>query len=420
MNNLTNVTVIDAVMGSGKSQWAIRDIEKSVNPIMYVTPYLDEVERFTSSISKMVSPFNQEVNGDTKSASLKRLIEKGYNIATTHSLFSLMSDDVLKLIGEKSYDLILDEVIDAYQTYPMTNQDYLLLKEKEYIYIDKITSRIYSNDDETCKYIKKDTYNTGVFYDFFQCVENNMIYEHNNTPIVEYPTKMFRIFNHVTVLTYMFQGSTLKAYFDINKIKYDIKTIPNKNSINENIFDMMAYEMGILTDNLKFTGKEFKHKVEIINKDKLNYLDTDKTSVLSSSWYKKHGRYQSKEIGSKCRSFFRSVCKAKSEECLYTVFKEQLTNLSVPNYSSAFVVMNIRATNKYAKRKYGAYLVNRYIHPIVKGFILSKEADIDENAYALSEMLQWLWRLRIRNGESIKVYIPSKRMRVLLDNWLNN
>lgn len=37
--------------------------------------------------------------------------------------------------------------------------------------------------------------------------------------------------------------------------------------------------------------------------------------------------------------------------------------------------------------------------------------------YALSEMIQWIFRSRIRNNESINIYIPSSRMRNLLQNF---
>lgn len=45
---------------------------------------------------------------------------------------------------------------------------------------------------------------------------------------------------------------------------------------------------------------------------------------------------------------------------------------------------------------------------------------LDEDGYALSEMLQFIWRSAIRNGEPIEIYIPSKRMRELLIKYLNN
>jgi hypothetical protein len=34
-------------------------------------------------------------------------------------------------------------------------------------------------------------------------------------------------------------------------------------------------------------------------------------------------------------------------------------------------------------------------------------------------MLQWLWRSRVRNGEPVTVFIPSARMRGLLQRWLD-
>ncbi|MEA1973836.1 MAG: hypothetical protein U9N34_11170, partial [Candidatus Cloacimonadota bacterium] len=43
---------------------------------------------------------------------------------------------------------------------------------------------------------------------------------------------------------------------------------------------------------------------------------------------------------------------------------------------------------------------------------------VDQDDYALSEMLQWIFRSGVRNGEVITIYIPSRRMRNLLEEWL--
>ena len=45
---------------------------------------------------------------------------------------------------------------------------------------------------------------------------------------------------------------------------------------------------------------------------------------------------------------------------------------------------------------------------------------IDDDRFALAEMLQWIWRSRIRKGEEIKLAIISKRMRELFLKWLND
>ena len=62
--------------------------------------------------------------------------------------------------------------------------------------------------------------------------------------------------------------------------------------------------------------------------------------------------------------------------------------------------------------------MNRYMNPIVKNFFLQHGVAVDEDGYALSEMLQFIWRSAIRNGEEIWVYIPSIRMRNLLKQWI--
>jgi hypothetical protein len=44
---------------------------------------------------------------------------------------------------------------------------------------------------------------------------------------------------------------------------------------------------------------------------------------------------------------------------------------------------------------------------------------VSEESFALGEMVQWIYRSQIRNGKPITVYVPSRRMRELLIDWLN-
>jgi hypothetical protein len=65
-----------------------------------------------------------------------------------------------------------------------------------------------------------------------------------------------------------------------------------------------------------------------------------------------------------------------------------------------------------------AYLCNTY-HPVIKAYFESMGVPVYEDLYALSQMLQWMWRSRIRCNEPIHAFIPSERMRGLLKRWLN-
>ena len=57
--------------------------------------------------------------------------------------------------------------------------------------------------------------------------------------------------------------------------------------------------------------------------------------------------------------------------------------------------------------------------PPIKQYLERNGATINEDMYALSELVQWTFRSRIREGEPINLYIPSERMRDILINWLN-
>ena len=46
MKNQCGVTVVDCICGSGKTSWAIDYMNTNTNKkFIYITPYLDEVER---------------------------------------------------------------------------------------------------------------------------------------------------------------------------------------------------------------------------------------------------------------------------------------------------------------------------------------------------------------------------------------
>ena len=53
-----------------------------------------------------------------------------------------------------------------------------------------------------------------------------------------------------------------------------------------------------------------------------------------------------------------------------------------------------------------------------KSFYKRYNVQVSEEGYALSTMLQWIWRSAIREGKDINIYIPSKRMRTLLIDWI--
>ena len=162
-----------------------------------------------------------------------------------------------------------------------------------------------------------------------------------------------------------------------------------------------------------------ENKINILVDDKLNSIGDDNYS-LSSSWFDKP---KNKPLIEKMRknleNYFGHKIKGKGKDNMWTTFKNKSGKLQGRGYTKGFVPLNSRATNSYMDKYNLAYVANRFINPIMKGFFIERNVRVNESMFALSEMLQWIWRSRIRQGESINIYVPSKRMRNLLLDWLN-
>ena len=118
-------------------------------------------------------------------------------------------------------------------------------------------------------------------------------------------------------------------------------------------------------------------------------------------------------------NFFRHIRCDNSSDNIWTTFKDYKSLLKGKGYTRGYLPLNSRATNEYKKRTSVVYPVNRYLNPFVKNFFLTNNIDIDEDGYALSEMLQFIWRSAIRDGNEIWIYLPSVRMRGLLEQWIS-
>ena len=110
--------------------------------------------------------------------------------------------------------------------------------------------------------------------------------------------------------------------------------------------------------------------------------------------------------------------KTKSNENAFTTFKDSKCKLSGGGYAKGFIPINARASNDYRHKESMAYLGNRYFNPQYISFFREKGIKLDEDLWAVSELIQWVWRGRIRDGKEMNLFIPSDRMRNLLRDWL--
>ena len=88
-------------------------------------------------------------------------------------------------------------------------------------------------------------------------------------------------------------------------------------------------------------------------------------------------------------------------------FKTHWGKIRGKGYWNSDTVFSLRATNEYADKTVLAYPVNIYANAGVVRFYQSLGQEFDNDNYALSIMIQWIWRSAIRNGQPISLYLPA-------------
>lgn len=426
------IKVYDALMGSGKTTRIIEEIQKApINQkFIFITPLLTECHRIAGTIYEETDEYkrpiiNEIVDGTIsyqyqedailkdklfrhpyfnknggKAESLPKLLVNNDNIVSTHQLFVNLTPAVLE--KAKDYILIIDEMLSVYELYTeyrkeeidqMFKNGWLSLKEdgvtlqfnrENYGEITK------NNPDPT-----KDTY-----YETFAtlCDLGQLMLIDEKVVIWELAASALKSFKEVWIATYMFEGNLMSSYLKSHDIPYEIIRFGKKPS-------------------------DIKHLINIhedSGRTRLNTVGSKETALSATNSKQTEVR---DTLAANLDNFIRNKIKCKKTDLLWTCFKESKSRIqknSTSTYAKEWLAFNTKATNEFGYKHTVAYLLNLYPNPeLVKAASL-KGFKTNESIYAISEMVQFIWRSAIRNGESINLYIPSKRMRMLLTRWLND
>ncbi|QHQ79423.1 hypothetical protein [Bacillus subtilis] len=404
---MERVKVIDSIMGSGKTSAAIDMINNSGTDenFIFITPYLDEVDRIKKSISsKQIYEPKVKKKGDKtqyKFESFHELLSQNKNIVATHNLFKNANDETTELILSGNYTLILDEVMEVVEQLRVKKHDLTTLFESKLIYVED--GFVKWNEE------KKD-YETR--YDDIRdmALNNNLMYFKDNILIWNFPADIFKLFKEVYILTYMFDAQIQRYYYDINNIKY-------QKYVSEFIDGQYRFTKHN-TEYESILKAQLRNKIKIYegNLNTVGQLDYS----LSSNWYKNKSPYTIKKVKNNVFNYFNNIVKSSSDEAMWTTYSEHKNKIKGNGYTKGFVSCNARATNDFKHKKHLVYTINRYVNTVLYNYFKEKyQISIDQDAFALSELVQWIWRSAIRDGEEITLYIPSLRMRELLIGWLN-
>lgn len=401
------ITVVDAIMGAGKTSAAIQFMEEHCGSMrfLFITPYLDEGERIMNACPSC--RFRAPRVCGNKVAGLKTLLRNHENIVSTHALFGHFDEECMKLIRSGGYTLFMDEVYEPVAQCQISQSDYEMLLDSGWVSI---------GDDKVITWTGAENY-TGALSAVKNTIVKNTVIEGITEKegkqqfqfFTILPTKSFSCFRSIYVLTYMFDGSILKSYFDYYGFSYRYIGVQHP---AESVYQFSDHPVSGYIKGLR-------QCVHIWSPQKAVGVG-DRRGSLSYSWFKNHskGTPQIQDLRKNIRNFYTNVAKAGSNRALWTTYKHAEKKLAGPGYTRGFLAHNARATNNYKNRTAVVYAVNKYLNPWVKDFFAIRNIEVDEDQYALSSMVQFIWRSAIRDGKDIDIYIPSLRMRQLFEMWL--
>ena len=158
---------------------------------------------------------------------------------------------------------------------------------------------------------------------------------------------------------------------------------------------------------------DYKSLIHIIDHEKLNDIGKDKYSV-SQKWFNDH-KYDGlvDKLRRNTTNFFRNITSSSTTDNLWTTYEEFREEIKEKGFTKSFIQLSSDSEKDYSDRIYLAYLANNFYPATIQNTF-----DISEDQYALSELLQFMFKSALSNGNEIWIYIPSKRMRNLLIKWI--
>lgn len=423
------VTVVDAVMGSGKTYHAHKIMNQMATfdgqygpgacRFVFITPFLDEVGR-----AKEACPGLDLIEPDTsdygsKAIHFEMLIKAGRNIATTHASFHRLTPSGIEALRSQNYRLIIDEAVETASLSALQKGELQYLLSQEMMEIDGEGRCHWRFNDKGGKLAHR-------FDDVRDLCNSGSLYLFEETFLIwELPRAVLDAFKEVTILTYLFEASSLAGYLRAEGIPYAVQGIefPRGGMMPRELVSEATMKAIIRTKLRIYEGPKNgvgSYRPKGSRRGTQKFTQTHLNGISE-------GTSDCKRIQNAVKNYIQKDVGSCADKTAWTTFKAHREKLSGPSYGAegCFISINARATNDYDHKEVMVYLANRFPNPALQRYLAKSGAEIEPDIWALSEMLQWLWRGCIRKAARdpecpvMHVYVPSERMRGLLQRWLD-
>lgn len=435
------VLVLDKCMSSGKTskviEWMCKNPDKKW---LYVSPLLSEVsDRICVDASSLdfKTPSNTDYDGNpiTKTESFLLMLKEGCNISITHKLFTYMTPEHLLYVSAWGYTLIIDEEMEVIE--PLGDyynpSDIKFLLTSGCISVDEDNRGIVSwiGDKFVTEYASKygrfkSMCELGLMFAAKRKTQFSDGSELHTFFVSQIPERLLAHATEVIVISYLFEGSLMDCYlrslgYTINNVlaKYPELDIPNKHPsefkplINHigagcrNRFKNLSFSYSGWCS--KITDKDCKDISKAI--DNLGHNTNTPRENLCFSVPKKFVEGSGKKVIAPKRypAFSKKHIASDSEEDI------------LGQSDMCWLYSDARATNDYSHKTTMIYLMDKYPAPQVLAYVKDYCTGFNPDRYALSCLIQWLFRGCIRKGQVMNVCIISTKdkMHSLLCKWLD-
>ena len=407
------LVIIDYPCGLGKTTALISVLERMPDlKVLVVVQTLDEVKRMVSSapVGRLHTPEDPGSNYRTKGEQLDPLVRAGKSIVITHNLYERAGTLAYQGAFE-SYKVIIDEVPDAVSPSKL-NLDPKSFKE---FYIDPgycslrkdglvvMTDRGLEEEGRLKSALDERLISN--------ISSGRLYYDGKQHFIQTLPTSLFTHTDGVIVLTFLSEGSLFLKFLEKFQIDYTV----SKSRQCHQRFQLQArdylkiHRMSSLdkvsfsySKQTSYTPKsaeltKVRNALKNLRQRNLAVVDLENLMITCAqkNWYKRLGRDFDKE-------------------------KPALFSINSRMFEGANWLENTtRGTNKYLHCTHAIYLYEQNANPISLRWLNADNAEF-RAAYALTEIVQWLWRSQLRRGKAVDVYMPSKKMREIIQKWASD
>lgn len=393
------VTIIDRPCGTGKTTDTLRSF-KNDKRYLVVVPLLTEVRRvIEGAVVSFVEP-RAGGESDTKADHLDVLLKQGLNVVTTHKLFTeIATAATLGLLDD--YHIIVDEVLDVVQMVPGKSSlsfDQFYLNDGYAVQCEDGLVTPTEKWDEHYQLVS-DTLDPRLY----KLAKAQTLYRVDGKFFLwALPASLLRCGHSLTVYTYMAEGSLMVAYLQKLGIAFQ-----HERYGREDAFRASAHQ---LIDIRPIPALE-----------RLSFSYTGQTETKGQEAREKQVATALKNLKQ------RNLVGVDLDEVLITCAKSNWQKDATPPKPTGFakgsrmfgahwLPNTTRGTNDYAHASVCIYLYDQHINPCVRRWLGVDQATNDR--FALAELIQWVYRSRVRRGLPITLYLPSRRMRGLFHAWL--